>query len=926
MGVDVEAEALRASVRSRLFGEASVSTLGRYQLQRQIGRGGMGVVYAALDPELGRTVALKVLRSRGAGGSQQTREARLVREARALARLSHPNVVSVYAVERIGGVLCIAMEFVRGETLAAWLTAETRTDTAVVSAFVDAARGLAAAHRSGIVHRDFKPLNVMVGASEGRGVRGRVRVLDFGLALTDPQRAPLTEESTTQDGAGSFESGSSTETETGTVMGTRGYMAPELREGAANAASDQYAFFVSLFGALTKRGSKDPPLTTIELARVPGRLRPVLRRGLSKDPDARWPDLNDAADALLRAVAPRWPVAAATAGAVLAIGGAAWVSTAHAEPGPCAAFDTRAQSTWSESRVQSIETTLRGAPAFAVDAWARAAPHLDAAMAGLREQGRIACTAAYDGGRLVSRSDAAIVLCLQTQLVELDAALVQFEAEPRRPQPLDFASFDPLGACEEQTEPSGDPGSLAFEEALAAVRGQLRAGSYAAAHTAMQELIRQVQSVSVASLRAEAFLLGGRAAQAAGHYEVAETRFQAALGEATTAGTDSVAARTWVALLDLEGRDFGRQAEATRMLVPASAAVARRPDDARLQADFIATRAMLADRSAEPERAIELLHQALAAVSDAPETAARRAHLLHALARALRRAGRPAESMPHAQEALRLTREVLGPRHPEVGNRYIAVGTAANLAGDSDAALEAFGEALSIYTEAVGPEHPSVAVALHNRGTALASAGRVDEAYEDIARAAELDSANLGADNPGRAQSLYTLAMLQRERGNADDAQRLMNEALQILSRAWGDDHPDLSYVIGGLADLAAASGRFDEATKHYRRAQALLEPSLGASHPRMVYPLLGEARVALERGTPEAALAPLERARAIAESGGVDPLTGAEVAYRLALALQEEDGPQNRVRSLHNEAKSTCEAMKSENPVCAEVVAWTAP
>ncbi|MBV1859905.1 MAG: serine/threonine protein kinase [Nannocystaceae bacterium] len=350
MGVDVEAEALRASVRSRLFGETSVSTLGRYQLQRQIGRGGMGVVYAALDPELGRTVALKVLRSQGTGGSQQAREARLVREARALARLSHPNVVSVYAVERIDDVLCIAMEFVRGETLAAWLTAQPRRDIAIVTAFVDAARGLAAAHRSGIVHRDFKPLNVMVGASEGPGGRGRVRVLDFGLALTDP----LSEETTTQNAPGSFESGSGTETQTGTVMGTRGYMAPELGGGTASAASDQYAFFISLFNALTQRDSKDPPLKSVELTRVPRRLRPVLRRGLAKDPAARWSDLNDAADALLQAIAPRWPLLAATASTALALAGAAWISTTHAEPNPCAAFDARAQATWSPARIQDL--------------------------------------------------------------------------------------------------------------------------------------------------------------------------------------------------------------------------------------------------------------------------------------------------------------------------------------------------------------------------------------------------------------------------------------------------------------------------------------------------------------------------------------------------------------------------------------------
>src|SRR5690349_19726204 len=146
-----------------------VEQIGRYRLERVLGKGGMGVVHAAYDPELDRLVALKVLHeSRG--------QARLVREAQAMARLRHPNVLTVHDVGVSDDRVYVTMELIEGTTLRAWQTTATRSWREIVSMYIAAGRGLAAAHDAGIVHRDFKPDNVLIGND------GSVRVADFGLA------------------------------------------------------------------------------------------------------------------------------------------------------------------------------------------------------------------------------------------------------------------------------------------------------------------------------------------------------------------------------------------------------------------------------------------------------------------------------------------------------------------------------------------------------------------------------------------------------------------------------------------------------------------------------------------------------------------------------------------------------------------------
>ncbi|MCE9579411.1 MAG: protein kinase, partial [Deltaproteobacteria bacterium] len=287
--------------------------IGRYRLVRPVGAGAMGIVYAAHDAELDRAVAIKILRHDH--GDAARLERRLVGEARALARLAHPNVVAAFEVGRSDGEVFIAMELVQGETLAQWL-AVPRTVRAIVGVFLQAGEGLAAAHAAGVVHRDIKPDNILVGRD------GRVRVTDFGLAADDGL----------VDGAAILAEGSApTRSATGALVGTPAYMAPELLAGGkATLASDQFAFAVALwealYGARPFGGATRDALVAAMAGRpgvtarpVPAGLHAALARALRFAPTARWPSLRALLEAIARFARParRLPYAVG-AGAVAA--------------------------------------------------------------------------------------------------------------------------------------------------------------------------------------------------------------------------------------------------------------------------------------------------------------------------------------------------------------------------------------------------------------------------------------------------------------------------------------------------------------------------------------------------------------------------------------------------------------------------------
>jgi predicted Ser/Thr protein kinase len=300
--------------------------LGSYEVRRHVGSGGMSFVYAAFDQHLGRNVALKLLKPKLATPQMK---ARLLREAQAMARLAHPNVLPIYEARDIDGTLCIAMELVEGATLGRWLQGQVRPWREVLRVFREAAQGLAAAHAAGIVHRDFKPDNVLIGND------GRVRVSDFGLARWSSD-APA---------------GDAAITQSGTFVGTPVYMSPEQALGGdVDARSDQFSFCVALYEGFAGRrpfsGANLDELSRAMRERafeppargrsVPRWVRPILHKGLSPEREGRFASMQALLDALAegerrsdrRRMLLRAGVGLATAVAAFV----AWQRWPHAEP------------------------------------------------------------------------------------------------------------------------------------------------------------------------------------------------------------------------------------------------------------------------------------------------------------------------------------------------------------------------------------------------------------------------------------------------------------------------------------------------------------------------------------------------------------------------------------------------------------------
>jgi len=315
------------------------ATIGRYRLARPVGQGGMGVVYAAYDTQLRRKIALKLMHSQH-GQDDRIGSERLLREARAMARLSHWNVVTVYDAGAADGEVFVAMEYVEGRTLRAWLRDERPRWREIIDVFCEAGRGLAAAHAVGLVHRDFKPANVLLSAD------GRVRVTDFGLAR------PIEAGSVVESGATALpdapDSAFVTFTRTGAVAGTLAYMAPEqLLATTVGPSTDQFSFSVALYAALYgchpfADRSEDIPAAVLGgtmrapvESEVPDAVLDVLARAMRSEPEQRHRAMLELIDALSVASRPspapprrRWPRVAAAAVVVLSMGLGGWAAWA----------------------------------------------------------------------------------------------------------------------------------------------------------------------------------------------------------------------------------------------------------------------------------------------------------------------------------------------------------------------------------------------------------------------------------------------------------------------------------------------------------------------------------------------------------------------------------------------------------------------
>jgi hypothetical protein len=391
-------------------------TLGRYRLERKLGEGGMGVVHAAFDPDLERRVALKVLRV-DRGGSSEARQ-RLLREARAMARLTHPNVVVVHEVGNANGRDYVAMELIDGDSVSEWLRGAKRDPEEIVSAFLAAGRGLAAAHAANLVHRDFKPHNIL------RGHDGRVVVTDFGLARgvdTLPAIKPDAFETTidAHDAANAANTPSSLSglTLTGSVLGTPAYMAPEQWNAQTiGPAADQFAFCVALWEALVGerpyRGETVEQLKAavergpeaLDASRLPRRLRRAVLRGLDPDPTRRWPSMNALLARLGRKQRSRLAIVLVAGGATLAAVGIAISVTRsndNVAPSLCPPAARDVATVWSPSVRQRL--VGRGDLVTVIDANTKTWSTARSTACTARETDKLAC---LDGS--LARTDAIV--------------------------------------------------------------------------------------------------------------------------------------------------------------------------------------------------------------------------------------------------------------------------------------------------------------------------------------------------------------------------------------------------------------------------------------------------------------------------------------------------------------------------------------
>jgi tetratricopeptide (TPR) repeat protein/tRNA A-37 threonylcarbamoyl transferase component Bud32 len=415
----------RQEIEAALFGSQEAVVYGRYRLLNRLGEGGMGVVYAAYDDHLERKVALKLIRPSRLT-SAEARE-RTLREARALARLSHPNVVHVYEVGELEGQLFVAMEFLAGPTLRTWHKGQVRAWRDSLRLLCQAGEGLAAAHAEGIVHRDFKPQNAMLGAD------GRVRVLDFGIArLGEAEAEAAAAAATARPPLDAPERGL---TMTGTVLGTPAYMAPEQFRGeVASERSDQFSFCVALYEALYgQRPFREDSVTTLiealaagrVLARprdsgVPQRIHTVLLRGLAVDPAARWSSMRELLAALERDPGIRLRRTLAALTLVAVTGTASYTLARPTDAAVEVCPDARAEldAVWGAGRASAVREAVRAS--HGDDVLAIVEPELEQYAAQWTAMRNDTCLA-HAEGRQSTRVFDMRTACLDQRLASLDA-------------------------------------------------------------------------------------------------------------------------------------------------------------------------------------------------------------------------------------------------------------------------------------------------------------------------------------------------------------------------------------------------------------------------------------------------------------------------------------------------------------------------
>jgi len=962
--------------RSDDAGMAPGTTVGRYLVLGKLGAGAMGVVYTARDPELDRTVALKLLRPREDLAKVVSGHRKLLAEAQALARLSDPNVVTVFDVGEHSGLVFVAMELVEGSTLGEWLGQARRGWSEILAVMLQAGRGLAAVHRGDLVHRDIKPDNVMIGRD------GRVRVMDFGLARAATRRAG--------DGAG--DPHASANLPVGAFVGTPTYSAPEQLSGRRTKASaDQFSYCVTLWEALHGcrpfNADSVPALVSQIMAgalteppadaKVPAWLRSILVRGLASEPDRRWPSMEALVLALERgrdgARRRRWiALGGAVALVGVAFGGWRWFDTERRKAACETAGDAIAE-VWGQERAIDLRGALVATGVNHAETTAtKVIPWLDAYAADWRGATTRACMLAdveqqWDADTL-ERS----TWCLDERRIELESlldALGEVEGPGVANAVSAVAGLGRLEPCTDAFALSRRP-ALPVDDhaAIVAVRDDLlragalqQIGAYDDGLALAQSVLARAEVVAWPPLVAQARDRVGKLFERRGEYPQAEQALEAAYFEAGRAGATEVAAAAAQLLVLVVGDRLARYDDGLRWAHHLELALVSLPDPSGLQAAALAeVLAQVHQTKGDYPTARRLYEDAIARYGralgpDHPDVLRVRANL----ATLLTDMGEYAAARTLIQEGLRAREQALGPDHPDVGNSLNNLARAHRGLGEFVEAGALYRRALANWETSLGGDHPHVAQVLNNLGYLSKLQGDAAGARVLHERALAVRERVLGAEHPQVAQSLTNLGDIRTSLGDPQAAKVLLERALAIYEKALGPDYPEIAFALGNLAtalvqldelpaaesallravaivertgpdhpnaslhlmnlgDVMRRRGDLDRAEQYVERALAISDAKLGGDHPGRAAIMIGLAEIAAARGHTPEAVQLAEDALARRERGGALPVEIAEARFALARFLPDRE----RGRALAEQAKA---AYRAAGVPAAEVDAWLA-
>lgn len=849
---------LPATSRATVVAQTPGQRVGRFVVERRLGAGAMGVVLLAHDPDLARPVAIKLLKSDGEGA-----RSRLRREAQAVAKIQHPNVIAVHEVGTHGEQVYVVMEYVDGGTLRDWVKAQSRSWAEVLEVYRQAGLGLIAAHEANLVHRDFKPDNVLIGRD------GRVRVTDFGIVGVSGGSRDVT----LPDPNLPVDDASARLTATGAIVGTPAYMPPEqYKAGAADARADQFAFCVSLYEALFGvRPHEGDTIGSILYAVQSGTVRQVpttdvpepiveaVLRGLRPDPLQRHPSMH----ALLQALQPKartpvWPIAVAGV-AVLALGGAGYAFVASSgtaaddAPGPateavavfeCPDATATFGAVWNDERRATLKAAFEQYGPIEAAAFVKVAKGLDA-----REQawtwGSDAACAARKADEQDSETYSKRTECLDHALRTTDTFVALLGEGTREavdggvssltmlPRIDLCADLDALEALVQPTDAQRE-GVLALEKDLLMARSLLVAGKHHETVALAKGLETRAREVGHAATTAAVLETLARGLMQVGELDDAEARAREAAELAGAAGDPDVGARSFGTLIFVVGSYLGRPQEALGML-RTGRDVFERSTDPRSRAYFKAAEAAVLGATGDIDGAEGALVECISLLEGVDPTPPEELAVTYSsrAAVALGR-GDQAAAREHQRKALEVAEEGLGKKHALYGSIAMSLGLSFYGGGEYEEALTWFEASLSALEHSVGRDHSSCALALTHIGNAQMLLERYDDAAKSLAEALQRLDAS-GQEDPNTRLSLHkNLAQLAFFRGDFDEAQSHYVAAGALIRAHMGSTNADAALMDQAAAAMHQARGDDEKALKGYRDAKAALVEAYGPKHQQV--------------------------------------------------------------------------------------------